>query len=121
MDLTDFFGSIHIGRVATLLRIAGYSREIAWTLAQLCVGPAYVDRPAPLNRTRLPQGAPTSPGLANAIAYRMDRRLAGLASSLRLNYTRYADDLVFSGGEELARNAKAISTTVATIVSEEGF
>ncbi|MGF6725986.1 hypothetical protein P3T43_005371 [Paraburkholderia sp. GAS41] len=43
-------------------------------------------------RTRhLPQGAPTSPALANLCAFRLDLRLAGLARALGATYTRYAD------------------------------
>ena len=48
-------------------------------------------------RRHLPQGAPTSPALANVCAWRIDRRLAGLAEAAGADYTRYADDLAFSG------------------------
>jgi len=44
----------------------------------------------------LPQGAPTSPQITNALCRRMDRRLSGLSRMLGMKYTRYADDLTFS-------------------------
>ena len=45
----------------------------------------------------LPQGAPTSPVLSNIIARHLDNRLLGLAKKMGYRYTRYADDLAFSG------------------------
>jgi RNA-directed DNA polymerase len=125
MDLVDFFGAIPVRRVRALFQNAGYSFSIAQILAQLCTAPANLDETQVgsqgLNRTRLPQGAPTSPALANAIAYRLDRRLAGLAHSSGATYTRYADDLLFSGGTEFASRCQRFATSVAAIVIEEGF
>jgi RNA-directed DNA polymerase len=69
----------------------------------------------------LPQGAPTSPALANLLAYRVDCRLAGLAGSAGAAYTRYADDLAFSGDEAYARQAEHFSVQAAAILLEEGF
>ena len=69
----------------------------------------------------LAQGAPTSPALANLAAYRLDARLSGLARKLDAVYTRYADDLAFSGGDRLRRFAKRLQTLVAVIAFEEGF
>jgi hypothetical protein len=69
----------------------------------------------------LPQGAPTSPALANLAAFRLDRRLDGLARSLEINYSRYADDLTFSGPARLVRAAATLRRAVARIAREEGF
>lgn len=66
----------------------------------------------------LPQGAPTSPALANLAVFELDRRLAGLAASLSVAYTRYADDLTFSGSHALLGNARS---WIATIARDEGF
>ena len=65
------------------------------------------------------QGAPTSPGLCNVIALRLDRRLAGLAAELGFCYTRYADDLSFSGDD--AGSLPALKRLATRIIEEEGF
>jgi hypothetical protein len=69
----------------------------------------------------LPQGAPTSPALANLCSYRFDLRLAAIAGSLGAVYTRYADDLAFSGDERLARSTRRFQVAVGVIAAEEGF
>ena len=122
MDLCDFFGSIARGRVTSLFAMAGYPPSISRVLSQLCTSPGSIDVDAPrgLRRSRLPQGAPTSPAISNAIGFRMDRRLDGLCRSVDCVYTRYADDLIFSGQLGLAQ-AKRLAMTVAVIAIEEGF
>jgi hypothetical protein len=69
----------------------------------------------------LPQGAPTSPALANLCALHLDMRLDELARSLDAHYTRYADDLALSGGEALRRRIGNVSALVGEIAIEEGF
>ena len=72
-------------------------------------------------RPHLPQGAPTSPALANICMYRADCRLAGLARSAGAIYTRYADDMAFSGDSDFGRRVDRFSTHAAVILHEEGF
>ena len=45
---------------------------------------------------RVPQGAPTSPALANLILRGLDETLSELATQAGHKYSRYADDLTFS-------------------------
>jgi hypothetical protein len=134
-DLRDFFPSVRAARIHALFRTAGYPDEVARLLSGLCttITPSNVwdQRPEPrasddalgerLLVRHLPQGAPTSPALANLCARRMDARLAGLAKACEAVYTRYADDLAFSGGVLLARSARRFQVAVAVIAAEEGF
>jgi retron-type reverse transcriptase len=69
----------------------------------------------------LPQGAPTSPALANLLAWRLDLRLYGLARAAGANYTRYADDLAFSGDADFAKSLGRFNKAMTTIAGEEGF
>jgi hypothetical protein len=69
----------------------------------------------------LPQGAPTSPALANLCAYRLDCRLAALAKSADATYTRYADDLAFSGEAAFARIVKRFQIHACATAMEAGF
>jgi hypothetical protein len=128
-DLHDFFPSVRAARAHAVFRAAGYPAPVARLLTGLCtnVAPAEVREPVPragsvvYAEAHLPQGAPTSPALANLCAYRLDCRLAALAASLGAAYTRYADDLAFSGGEALERGARRFQVLVCRLALEEGF
>ncbi len=85
VDLKDFFGSTKSLQVITALKKAGLSAETAKEIANTCTLNGY-----------LPQGAPTSPFLANIAVLGMDVRLAGVAKKYDARYSRYADDLCFS-------------------------
>jgi RNA-directed DNA polymerase len=141
VDLADFFLSLSSSRVAAVFRSAGYGEEVAHALACLCTNRAPVvprtvalgpyaaradleawRRAEALARTRhLPQGAPTSPALANLCAFGLDVRLAAAASAVAATYTRYADDLVFSGDGDFAQRARRFEALVGAIVLEEGL
>jgi RNA-directed DNA polymerase len=124
MDLEDFFPSISGARIQALFRTIGYPETVADLLGGICTTVAPYDiwkAPDLYTQCHVPQGAPTSPALANLCFYRMDCRLSGLAKSAGAAYTRYADDLAFSGGEALDRSVERLSTHVAAILYEEGF
>jgi len=110
MDLANFFPSISRARVESLLITAGYDERVAELLAGICTNRAPRDvAPDPIyTRPHLPQGAPTSPAIANLCMFRADRRLRGLAESAGAVYTRYADDLAFSGASVGDRSALRI-------------
>ena len=125
-DLADFFPRIDMRRLYGLYRAFGYPRAVAQDLAGLttAITPASILKTNKLAATNaltkrhLPQGAPTSPALANAAAYRLDCRLAGLARHLGANYTRYADDLTFSGDRHIR---SLLLDAVPDIVTDEDF
>ncbi|MCB9647526.1 MAG: RNA-directed DNA polymerase [Deltaproteobacteria bacterium] len=129
-DLRRFFPSVQAPRVQGLFRYLGYPEEVARLLAGLCttITPHDVFPPRTaadvrqLYRQRhLPQGAPTSPALANLLCLGLDRRMMGLARAFDAGYSRYADDLVFSGGAALAARSRRFGGFVARVVEEEGF
>lgn len=143
LDLEAFFPTITGGRIYGIFRTAGYPEPVAHLLTGLCThatsvqvlgsmpaemfnsaGAAAASSAFRLRRRlaepHLPQGAPTSPQLANLCAFRLDRRLSAYAAAMSAVYTRYADDLTFSGSDLLGRQ-RGVVATVARIVAEEGF
>lgn len=134
IDLQDFFPSIRASRIHALFRQLGYPWKSARLLTGLCcntVGndirsPTELPQPDWASRQRLafphlPQGAPTSPALANLAAQQLDRRLTGLAEKHQLSYSRYADDLALSGDRVSPRRAQHLSALIAAIAADEGF
>ena len=137
MDLKDFFPTIAGPRVQALFRTAGYPERVADLLGGICTNAAprrmwktlgkgldvlaVAEARALYAWPHLPQGAPTSPALANLCGYRVDCRLRGLAKALGAVYTRYADDLAFSGDAEFGRCVERFAVQVAAILLEEGF
>jgi RNA-directed DNA polymerase len=140
LDLKDFFASVPAGRVYGIFRTLGYSPsvchvltglttntvpEFVWQLIASATPQRAVQARFWLGRQlatpHLPQGAPTSPALANLAAFRLDRRLVGLAAASGLRYSRYADDLTFSGPARLHRRRSQFESIATTIVRAEGF
>jgi RNA-directed DNA polymerase len=105
IDLQDFFGSIHFGR------IRGYfiknnnfklNQKVATVIAQIAS-----------HENALPQGSPCSPIISNLIAHVLDIKLAKLAYTDKCTYSRYADDITFS------TNKKAFSENLAKCTDPE--
>lgn len=86
MDIKDFFPSITVFDVHDIFLNMGYLDKLSWFLANLCC----------YNKV-LPQGAPTSPYLSNIRLINFDNEIDSYIKKKGIRYTRYADDLTFSG------------------------
>ena len=86
LDLENFFPSIKIQAIEKIFIRLGYSRLVSKMLSKLCTREGV-----------LPQGAPTSPYLSNLILKNADAEMAYFCKQRKIRYTRYADDLSFSG------------------------
>lgn len=107
LDIKDFFPSINYAKVFRFFIYIGYTKEVAHLLTQLCTNGNNV----------LPQGAPTSPGLSNIICLKLDKRLTELAKKVGCSYSRYADDITFSGKKEIIK----IIPLIKRIIQDEGY
>ena len=86
LDLQDFFPTITSKQIFSIFNTLGYNDLIATIFTNICTYKGY-----------LPQGSPCSPKLANLSAWKLDLRIQGYVGKRGINYTRYADDLSFSG------------------------
>ena len=134
IDLREFFLFVQASHVNALFRTMGYPESVSKLLTGICTnstpstvlhsGMSRLENEASWLRYRtphLPQGAPTSPCLANLSAYKLDQRLTGLAQAMSAQYTRYADDLVFSGDRGFQRSLPRLMILINAIILDEGF
>jgi len=133
LDLRNFYPNVGFNRVVAIFRALGFSREVAIWLGRLTTSAVSPRDMAPRDgapaghemaryaRRHLPQGAPTSPALANLSAFTLDLRLSGLARAFGAVYTRYADDLAFSGDQRFTRSLAVFLPLVKQILREERF
>ncbi len=110
MDIRDFFPSTSARRVEKYFRQIGWDKRSARLLTRLTT-----------HNDGLPQGAPSSPRLANLVNYPMDVRLAGLVNCIGGQYTRYADDLTFSYPERNTRDAGYVIPVAKRILAEYDY
>ncbi len=135
-DLASFFTSVTAARVLGIVAQMGLDAEVTALLTGLCTTEtpaatrqqfARLHRDPGVGWTRarllatphLPQGAPTSPALADAACFGLDQRLAALARSLGGDYTRYVDDLLISGPQRMP--VAVVLAAIEQIVNEESF
>lgn len=139
IDIQDFFESISERQVYRVFRSFGYSSLVSFGLTRVCTRALYwQDRRFTKKVKRwqsnteykfsnestvgyLPQGAPTSPVLANLVCRELDKNLSDLAAASLLTYSRYADDMVFSG--EFSDRSEAVDflNRVIQVVTKQGF
>jgi RNA-directed DNA polymerase len=127
-DILGFYPTVTTRRVRGLLRRAGLTEQVATLMAMLATespreevethGKKHYVATGPRS---LPQGAPTSPSITNALCFRLDCRLSGLARKLGARYTRYADDLTFSWHGDAKTQIGALIRAVTMVVTAEGF
>lgn len=110
VDLLKFYDTITEKRVFGVFEKMGYARNLSYSLAKLCTAEHHEKYWTDFKQNEklilsdlfeqrppiLPQGAPTSPALANIVATKMDKRFDALAKKMQFSYSRYADDLTFS-------------------------
>lgn len=106
LDLVNYFGSIPETRIVNLFASLGFGADVAGDLSRLSC-----------SHGALPQGAASSPALSNLVAVGLDEKLENLARKKELRFTRYADDLTFSGSNIQPPLIKSIEA----IVQDEGF
>lgn len=106
IDIKDFFPSINIDSVSSIFRSIGYTQKVANFLADLCT-----------YKEKLPQGAPTSPMLANLAVAKLDIDIDNYCRKRYFNYSRYADDITISGSQKLPMHKQKI----IEIIEGNGF
>ena len=140
VDIADFFGSISEIQVFRVFHELGYNKLISFELARLCTTLPAVSAKHSMKAWqvrfprrhiqfyaekligRLPQGAPTSPMLANLAMRKVDEELQRLADSFGLVYTRYSDDITFSTQGAFSRKqAAAVVKQSAAILKRQGL
>jgi len=131
IDLLRFFDMITRNRVWGLFKQLGYHPSLAYLFADLTTayhkdiywnkikeeGIKELNELGRESSRILPQGAPTSPMISNIICRSLDNRLSKLAEKCNCKYSRYADDITFSGGEKNIPTLKLVTQ----IIEDEGF
>ncbi|MDY8135075.1 reverse transcriptase family protein [Aquimarina sp. 2201CG5-10] len=127
-DLKNFFPSIVYSRIKGVFQALGYSNQVATIFALICSEPKIVEVSvlgenyyAQRGERFLPQGSPCSPAITNILCRKLDYRLDGLARKYGFNYTRYVDDLTFSGGRDQYTHITNILKYSNRVVKEENF
>ena len=97
LDISHFFDSITDDSVYLVFKQFGLSVPATSLLTHLCT-----------YNGKLPQGAPTSPYIANLVMKHFDENLGKWCKNRNITYTRYCDDMTFSGDRSAVRNSNII-------------
>lgn len=108
LDLKNFFPTITSNQVYNVFKTIGYNKLIATVFTKICT-----------YEETLPQGSPCSPMLANLTAWTLDLRIQGYVGKRGISYTRYADDLSFSGLNPT--KVVKIIPMIKEIINDENF
>lgn len=108
VDLKSFFDNVTSKQVYNVFKAIGYNQLMSTILTNTCT-----------YNGSLPQGGPCSPRLANLVCWKLDKRIQGFVGKRGISYTRYADDLTFSGLNPL--NVVQTLPMIKKIVEDEGF
>lgn len=101
LDIKDFFINIKQRKILSIFLSLGYNMEVSVLLSKLCT----------LNGS-LPQGAPTSAYLSNIMMKSLDDELSKYCTENKIRYTRYADDMTFSGSFKEWKLIKKVKRTL---------
>lgn len=128
LDVSEFFPTVSFRRIKGMFRSLGYGEHVATILALICSEPEVEEveldgRTFFVAKTErfLPQGAPSSPAITNILCRGLDARLARQAEKLGFVYTRYADDMTFSGSGVASENVGRLLRRVRFVIEQEGF
>lgn len=147
LDILDFFGSISEMQVYRVFLGLGYQPLVSFEMARLCTYRPKHDLPQNYASPRfqipsgsvkkrnrviesynhpymgiLPQGAPTSPMLANLAMRDIDEKILAIAKGFGLHYTRYSDDLTFSTCNDFDRQqASLLIQKIANLLIKRGL
>lgn len=132
IDLKDFFPSIDQARVWVCLKNPPFNltdnrQLIANLIASLCCTKLVVERKdeqgdfIKIEKSVLPQGAPTSPTISNIVAQRLDILLIGVAKRFNLRYSRYADDITFSSMHNVYQKDSEFIKELWRVIEDQNF
>lgn len=110
LDLKNFFDTINEDMILKSLKNRSSNLSYNYNFARMIADITTVDN-------LLPTGAPSSPYLSNIVCYKLDFRINKFCSKRDITYTRYADDLTFSGKNITNR----FYDQIKKIVEDEGF
>lgn len=106
-DLKDYFPSIRNSEVNRLLLKYGFSPQVASKITRLVT-----------YKGAIPQGAPTSPFIANLVFIPFEKEILSICTKNNIKYSRYCDDLTFSSKEPID---KEIANNILNIIRNSPY